>query len=444
MAAPGRLSASLAAAGRLLEGRRCLVALSGGPDSAVAAWLAAAHGASVRAIHVHHGWPSSDVMADAAETVARHLQIPLEIVHVEPPAGPSPEGQARMVRYRALLEAAAPDEVIVVGHTLDDQAETVLFNVARGSGTRGLSGIPRRRGAIVRPLLEVSRGEIEDLVNSERLPAVADPANADLALTRNRLRALMPSLEEAVGAKVIAGLARSGRIGTESDAVLAGLAARVPLISKGQVFCLPLAVLKSVSRPVQRVAVLEALRLIRPYGGTAAELERIADLVDGEQSVTELAGGFVAAVSSTMLMLGPAPHEAPAPVHWPRELGLIQWGNWSLSARLVEGRPAVLARGSRSAAFDPLVLDQGPLIVRSTRPGDLIAIGSGHKPVGDAVSEGGVAQLARRSYPVVAAGETVVWVPGVRRAALGWVSDDSARYLLLEIIEEGAWISERC
>ena len=420
------------------------MAVSGGPDSAVAAWLAAAHGASVRAIHVHHGWPSSDVMADAAKTVARHLEIPLEVVHVEPPEGPSPEGQARIVRYRALLAAAHPDEVIVVGHTLDDQAETVLFNVVRGSGTRGLSGIPQRRGAIVRPLLRVSRGEVEDLVAAARLPAVADPANADLALTRNRVRALMPALEEAVGARVVAGLARSGRIGTESDTVLAGLAADIPLVRKGQVLCLPLAVVRSVSRPVRRVAILEALRRLRPYGGTATELERIGGLVDGEQSVTELAGGFVAAVSSTMLMLGPTPQEAPAPVHWPRELGLIEWGNWSLSARLVEGRPEIVARGTRSAAFDPLVLDHGPLVVRSARPGDLIAIDSGHKPVGDAVSEGGVAQPARRSYPVVAAGETVVWVPGVRRAALGWLSDDSARYLLLEIIEEGAWISERC
>ncbi len=186
MVAPSRLSPSLAAAGELLAGKRCLVALSGGPDSAAAAWLATRYALSARAIHVHHAWPSSDLMAQAATAVARHLDIPLEMVSVEPPAGASPEAQARLVRYRALLAMPDPDEAIVVGHTRDDQAETVLFNVVRGTGTSGLSGIPNRRERSCAPSLRVSRREVEDLVDSAQLPAVADPANADLSLTRNR------------------------------------------------------------------------------------------------------------------------------------------------------------------------------------------------------------------------------------------------------------------
>ena len=121
-----------------------VIALSGGPDSAAVAALAREAGICTRAVHVDHGLPASPAMRAAAIAVAEKLGIQLEVVEVRP-AGTS-ETELRAARYEALLEHVGPNETIVTGHTSDDQAETVLMNLFRGAGPRGLAGIPARRG----------------------------------------------------------------------------------------------------------------------------------------------------------------------------------------------------------------------------------------------------------------------------------------------------------
>src|SRR5690554_6166813 len=121
-----------------------VVALSGGADSAALAWLVGEEGRSVRAIHVDHGFPGSPLMRRAAMAVAAALDIPLEIVAVTVPEGPSPENQARIARYAALAAALKEGETLLTAHTADDNVETVIINLARGTGTRGLAGIPTR------------------------------------------------------------------------------------------------------------------------------------------------------------------------------------------------------------------------------------------------------------------------------------------------------------
>ena len=131
-----------------------LVALSGGADSAVLAWAAVAASDTVRAVFVDHRLDASDQLRAAATSIAAQLGITLDVVEapIERTA-PSFEDAARAARYDALQAAAKPDELILTGHTADDQAETVLGHFLRGAGAAGLAGIPIRRGQIVRPLL---------------------------------------------------------------------------------------------------------------------------------------------------------------------------------------------------------------------------------------------------------------------------------------------------
>src|SRR5665811_1184702 len=133
---------------------RCVVALSGGPDSAICAWVVVQAGVLVRALHVDHGLPGSPVVRGGAVAIAASLGIPLQIAEVTVGSGPSPEGLARTARYEALEASLDQDEVLLTGHTRADQAETILGNLLRGTGADGLAGIPRRRGRIVRPLLD--------------------------------------------------------------------------------------------------------------------------------------------------------------------------------------------------------------------------------------------------------------------------------------------------
>ena len=130
------------------------MALSGGADSAALAFLVLRSSPESRAVHVNHSLPYSGRLEAAAREVASMLGIPLQVATVSVPEGSSPEGRARAVRYRALTDSADHGEVILTAHTLDDQAETVLFNILRGTGSRGLSGIPVWRPPnINRPLV---------------------------------------------------------------------------------------------------------------------------------------------------------------------------------------------------------------------------------------------------------------------------------------------------
>ena len=195
----------------------CRIGLSGGADSlALTAAMAWARDrrrgplaeVAVSARVIDHGLQagSSEVAATAARQ-ASDLGLAAEVVRVKVvPDGNGVEAAARSARYAALSE---PDALILLAHTLDDQAETVLLGLARGSGVRSLAGMPARRGPILRPFLTVRRTDTEQACRDWGLTWWDDPTNADPAHTRSRLRAAMPLLERTLGPGLAEGLART-------------------------------------------------------------------------------------------------------------------------------------------------------------------------------------------------------------------------------------------
>lgn len=203
-----------------------LVGLSGGPDS-LALSAAAAHWARRGRLRVgaavidHSMQEGSALVAERAAEQARELGLdPVEIRAVEVrERGEGPEAAARAARYTALHEIAAAHgaRAILLGHTLDDQAESVLLGLARGSGTRSLSGMPRVRDdgpvPVLRPLLELRRRQTEAICAAEQLEPWHDPANADETMLRARVRAaVLPELERQLGPGVAEALARTAAI----------------------------------------------------------------------------------------------------------------------------------------------------------------------------------------------------------------------------------------
>ncbi len=180
------------------------MACSGGPDSAVLLHvlhrLAPELRLELRAASVNHGLRADAAGGgDGARRVAVDVGVPVSALWVTvPAAGPSRQEKARRVRYRALRGEAERlgASLVAVGHTLDDQAETVLARLLRGSGVRGLAGIePLRADGVIRPLLDCSRADIHAYARRHDLPHVRDPSNEDEAFTRARLRKrVMPTL----------------------------------------------------------------------------------------------------------------------------------------------------------------------------------------------------------------------------------------------------------
>ncbi len=199
-----------------------LVACSGGPDSlalaAVAAFLRRRGEIRAGAVIVDHQLqPQSRAVAEATAGMLRGLGLdPVEIRTVTVSgSGMGPEAAARHARYRALDEAAAGlgANTVLLGHTLDDQAESVLLGLARGSGTRSLAGIRQRRGVYLRPFLGLRRDETLEICAAEGLQPWHDPTNADPAFLRSRVRSrVLPLLESELGPGIARSLYRSARI----------------------------------------------------------------------------------------------------------------------------------------------------------------------------------------------------------------------------------------
>ncbi|HYN68521.1 MAG TPA: tRNA lysidine(34) synthetase TilS [Ornithinibacter sp.] len=210
-----------------------LVACSGGADSlalaAATAFEAPAAGWRAGAVVVDHALQpgSAQVAADAARGLRALGLDPVDVVTVEVTAsGEGLEAAARSARHAAL--AAAADRhgalAVLLGHTLDDQAEQVLLGLTRGAGARSLSGMPAARGRLRRPLLGVTRAQCRESVRAQGLTWWDDPMNEDPAFTRVRARQALCDLERDLGPGVTAALARTASLLRDDADHLGGLA----------------------------------------------------------------------------------------------------------------------------------------------------------------------------------------------------------------------------
>lgn len=198
------------------EPSHLVVACSGGPDSlalaAVTQLVAARHSCPVTAMVVDHGLqPGSAQVAESARDQLTGRDLRTEIIQVALERTGGPEAAARTARYAALTGAAqALQALVLLGHTLDDQAETVLLGLARGSGARSLSGMSGRRGIFWRPLLDLRRSVTRAACAELGLAPWHDPHNDSPDFARVRVRqAVLPTLEAQLGPGIAEALARS-------------------------------------------------------------------------------------------------------------------------------------------------------------------------------------------------------------------------------------------
>lgn len=208
-----------------------VVGCSGGADSLALAWaahhVAGRRGTPVRAVAVDHGLQEgSDAVAARVVEVLATFGLDARAVRVVVAGAGGPEASARDARLAALAGAASPGERVLLGHTLDDQAESVLLGLARGSGLGSLAGIPPLRTPFVRPLLGVGREVTRAACAELGLVPWNDPHNADRRFARVRVReVVLPVLEQQLGPGVRDALARTAILAREAHGQVARLAA---------------------------------------------------------------------------------------------------------------------------------------------------------------------------------------------------------------------------
>ena len=387
-----------------------VVALSGGADSAALAWAATAGGRSVRAIHIDHARPASAMLARAADRIADQLGIELDVHEIATP-GPFSEAAAREARYEILESERREGEWLLTGHTADDLAETVLMNVARGSGLDGLAGIPSRRGRVIRPFLDIRRSETRQVATLAGLPWVDDPDNDDARFLRNRLRSMLTDdWEETFGAGSIEGLVRSASIARSEGQVLDEIAGRI--VHGGP----HAGGIDIVIGEVLAAGQVLAARAIR-----SAFRERFGSppprgVVDGVWALATGASAGAIDVAPGKLVSEPplirlvvadeGPPAGPTLITGP---GRFRWGDWTFE--VAPGPvPAAFPLTSRAAVLPDMTLN-----VRGAAETDRVPVGGGHRPVADLLGDAGIPSRTWSQHPVVVGGSEVVWVPGVRR-----------------------------
>ncbi|WP_273736490.1 tRNA lysidine(34) synthetase TilS [Mycolicibacterium septicum] len=220
------LRQAVAAAGQRIDGSAWCVALSGGPDSLALAAVAADLRPTTALIVDHRLQAGSDTVAETAHRQALDLGcVAAQVLSVDVGRAGGPEAAARQARYAA-LDTARDGAPVLLGHTLDDQAETVLLGLGRGSGARSIAGMRAHDPPWHRPLLGVRRTLTHAVCDELGLTPWQDPHNADRRFTRVRLRhEVLPLLEDVLGGGVAEALARTAtalREDTETLDALAG------------------------------------------------------------------------------------------------------------------------------------------------------------------------------------------------------------------------------
>jgi len=432
-----------------------LVAISGGPDSLCLLhllWTAReACQIRVEAAHLDHGLRGDESAAEAVWVARWCLErgIACHVSHEDVAAFAAShkmgrQEAARAVRYAFLERTAAAigADKIATGHTQNDQVETVLANILRGTGTDGLRGIRDRRGLIIRPLLGVTRAEIEAYCQANALSPRQDPSNASPDhYTRNRIRlALLPQLRREYNPRVEDAVLRLSEIAVRNSdylAIQAEAALAEALLARDSLrLTLDRAALAALHPALLRYVVRQAVKEARgTLGGVSYEhLEQVCGAVScgspavltltlpsplcilrlTKQTLTLALANATATVGGVSVPL-PVPGEAALP-----EIG------WTITASWNEMPDSV--------QLDARRVDLASLAVRNRRVGDKIdplGMDERHKKVSDIFTDAKVPRSERDRIPIVADRRGIVWIAGLTLAERVKVTAETAQVLYL-------------
>ena len=446
-----------------------LVAISGGPDSvallSLLAKLAASWRLKLTAVHFNYQLRGSESDDDEAFVSAfcRDRDIPLLIrrpVLVKGKRQSSLQALARDARYAAMKSIAfeVGADRIVVGHTANDQAETVLMWMLRGAGLTGLAGMPfMREAVIVRPLLAVSRDEILEYLRQEGLQYRKDSSNDSARFLRNRIRRELVPVMEHIAPATVRLLQRQASLLREDERYLEQLARDLyaslvrPDVSGGQRFdrqafaVIPAALQRRIVRMLLRKAdhaerapqarvVDDVLRFIlHPTDRLRLTLRHARVLRDGDAIVVNFLerAQSIPSISAEESRLLEVPVPVPSTVYWPGTKQEIQ-----VQVTMRQAAEQLVKHPTRDCAVFDADRVSGPLLIRGWRAGDRfypVGMGGKSKKLQDFFMDMKIRRQERGRIPLLVAPEGILWVVGRRQDERFRVREESTRCLVAAV-----------
>lgn len=440
--------------GLLAEGDRVLAALSGGADSVclllVLHELAPELALGLRALHLHHGLRGAEADRDAefSERLCARLGIPFLLVRRDAAAyarehGCSTEEAGRLLRYGALEEAAGawedetpglelPHVKIAVAHHRDDNAETILHHLLRGSGLRGLSGMRPAQGRRIRPLLCAGREEIRAFLAERGQDWCEDSTNAEPDYTRNRIRnEILPLLAREVNARASENILRAGELFGQADAWLTEQAEAVLCCPPGPRERVRVPVSVFLAQPAVLRSYVVHCMLDRTAPGqkdlTSKHFSLIARLAESRPGAScDLPGGLGAWRDPDALWVGRRPEQAET---------VRPAGAEDFRFRVFEAQKGMeIPKNPYTKWFDYDKI-KGILSVRTRRSGDYIGLsGGGRKRVNRCMIDGKIPRGERDRIPLLAEGSHVLWIVGYRISDDYKISAETRKVLQVKMI----------
>ena len=377
---------TIAAHAMLAPGEPVLAALSGGADSVALLCVLRELGYPVRAFHLNHCLRGAESDRDEAfcRALCARLGVELTVGRVDVAAAAREQGRgveetARRIRY-ARLQQAAQGQKIATAHTADDNLETVLFHLVRGTGPKGLAGIPPVRGQVIRPLLDVGRAQIEAYLAAIGQDYVTDSSNTDESYTRNRIRRTVVPALRAVQPAAAQAARRSGELLRQDEDCLDGLACDCAAQAARPDGAWDTALLRQ-AHPAVRT---RALRQLLAQGGmplrdlTAQHIAALDALLDSANPSAriDLPHGFAVRRDYDALRLTRSGKTAGVRPETPLTVpfdGAVWQDSLRLSLRLLE-KNEVFYKTDNTFCVDCGTIDFASLCLRTRRTGDRLRL----------------------------------------------------------------------
>jgi tRNA(Ile)-lysidine synthase len=457
------------------KGETVLCAVSGGPDSV--AMLHAFRELNelqqmewkLHVAHVNHGLrgKSSDEDEEFVRGMAEKLKVPchsgrVDVEGFREKEGKSVEESARELRHGFLQELALKlgAQKIALAHNLDDQAETILHRILRGTGLRGLKGMAPIRVLsrkhdlfVVRPLIEIERYEIEAFLRERGIPYRTDLSNFDTSLTRNKIRhKLFPMLESEFNPRVKMALVKLGQTSGSFYLLLREIANEVyentKMISGEGEVCLSVEEFAKLPPAIQTLIIDRAVKTVL---GRVPQLnfEHYLEIISlcGEhayQKAIRLPRGLEARREGYILKIA-RPQAAPEPIRFVRRKlkipgrTVIRKLNLEIDAEVLEGKIVVLKDYFKNKDYTEEIIDYerlaGPLEVRLRKRGDsFVPLGSrGSTKLKKFFIDNKVPKTVRDRVPIVTDEKRIIWVVGYRIGDEVKITDATRKVLKLKV-----------